>query len=74
MIEIKIDKNIPIPDRKTYKGKYPFRNMEIGDSCFLPGLKSSNIGGSLGILKPKKSAVRSVVKDGVSGSRVWRIA
>jgi len=32
---IKIDKDIPIPEFSTKASKYPFRQMEIGDSFFV---------------------------------------
>ena len=32
MNEIIIEKNIPIPNTKGRKPKYPFSNMDVGDS------------------------------------------
>jgi hypothetical protein len=66
---IKIDKQIPIPNGRN---KYPFAEMEIGDSFFVANVRSSNI--QLRYYKPKQFTRRSVVKDGVQGVRVWRIA
>lgn len=33
---IKIDKNIPCPPRRSGNDVYPFRQMAIGDSFYLP--------------------------------------
>jgi hypothetical protein len=63
----KIEKGIPMSKRR----KYPFAEMEIGDSVFIEGLKSvAEISGSFRGHRPKKFATRQV--DG--GIRVWRIA
>jgi hypothetical protein len=66
---IKIEKNIPIPINK-----YPWREMELGDSFAVP-LDSSvrnnlaNVSKRLGI----KLASRTVVENGARVRRIWRI-
>jgi hypothetical protein len=32
---IKIEKGVPVPSAVTRKSKYPFKEMEIGDSFFI---------------------------------------
>ena len=32
---IKIEKGVPVPKNITRKAKYPFREMEVGDSFFI---------------------------------------
>ncbi len=74
---IKIDKNIPAPT--TGAGappKYPFGEMEIGDSFFI-----ANATGNALISASKnwrkngeKYTSRTVTEDGVPGCRIWRIA
>jgi hypothetical protein len=32
---MKIEKGIPVPSNATRKAKYPFREMEVGDSFFI---------------------------------------
>lgn len=34
-VEIKIDKDIPVPISKTHFSLFPFEDMEIGDSFFV---------------------------------------
>ena len=72
---IKVDKNIPMPPRKTNMGssKYPFPTMDVGDSFFLAGAAKGKFGGLLYKNKPKRFAPRNVVENGISGVRVWRI-
>jgi len=69
---IAITKGLPAP--RGRRAKYPFRDMEIGDSFFSP--KSSVIGihGCARRHRPMRFTCRSVVEDGVAGIRVWRIA
>jgi uncharacterized protein (DUF2249 family) len=67
---ILIEKNIPIP---STRGKYPWGEMEVGDSIFIEGAKTSSristLTHSYGLSNKKKFTVRKV--DG--GVRVWRI-
>jgi hypothetical protein len=66
---IKIEKNIPFPINK-----YPWREMELGDSFAVP-LNSpatsalSNVNKRYGI----KFASRTVVENGARVKRIWRI-
>ena len=74
---IKLDKNVPLPLNTGHKGggKYPWREMQPGDSFFVPGGKGSQ----KGIYHTGKTAAgikvttRTVVENGVKGFRVWRI-
>jgi len=63
----KIDKDVPVP--KT--GKYPFREMEVGDSFVAPLAKRSSISCVMGRYAPKKFTT-SKISD--TECRVWRIA
>jgi hypothetical protein len=78
MSEIKIDKGVPVPPlTQGRRMKYPFRQMEVGDSFFVPGVKTSS--GFSGCLHGVRKSTgwtftcRSRVEDGVQGVRVWRI-
>lgn len=65
---IKIDKNIPIP-QKLRKAKYPWADMEVGDSFLVEGVsKFHGIWSANKKFKPKHfiSEVNPV------GVRVWR--
>lgn len=67
-----IEKGIPIPQRKM-DAKYPFKEMEVGDSFFTTGTPASYISLHTRLLKPKKFSCRTVVENGVKGLRIWRI-
>jgi len=68
-----IEKNIPHYKPRT-TNKYPWREMKVGDSFFVPDSAIStnfhNLARSSGI----KISARKVEQDGVAGYRVWRIA
>lgn len=72
---IKIDKGVPIPEFKERRGpnpKFPFRNMEVGDSFFVERIpeKIRQIVSLWNIkLKPKVFAY----KKEETGTRVWRV-
>ena len=69
---IEITKGVPTP--RGRKSKYPFRDMEVGDSFFAPGSSVIGIHGCARRHRPMKFTCRSIVENGVAGIRVWRIA
>jgi len=74
MSEYKIDKGIPVPEPNVRgrTSKYPFRQMEVGDSVFIPRM-ASTISGLLSQAKPMKFTTRTATEDGIKGTRVWRV-
>lgn len=77
--DFKIEKNIPVPPRAGGRNgsKYPFRQLEVGDSTFVEG-KPSKIASALqaaGKTMPKASFTsRATTEEGKDGVRVWRQA
>jgi hypothetical protein len=66
-----IEKNIPIPSKKT--SKYGFSQMEVGDSVFIAGKVISNVsGGYQYLIKNKGWKFTARIVEG--GVRIWRIA
>jgi len=72
-----IEKEVPAPDVTGRKGpprKYPFADMEIGDSVFVEGENSQGRAAlaarAHGNFKQKKFAART--QEG--GVRIWRVA
>ena len=70
---IEVEKGVPLPDSK-WRGaaKYPWLTLEVGDSFFVPGIKSaSRISGQWWV---QKRTGRKFTKRAVDGGvRVWRI-
>ena len=68
-----IEKGVPVPPHgKGKTAKYPWADMCVGDSFFVPGVKINTLASSKAQAAKKhnaKYAMRSV--DG--GVRVWRI-
>ena len=72
----KIEKNVPVPanyEHAVRGSKYPFQSMEVGDSAFFPEIHIVTVGASARKLKPKVFTHRSVIENGVKGTRSWRI-
>jgi len=73
--QLKIDKGIPLPARKGRAKKYPFDQMDIGDSFLVPvgATKSdSSIYSSMSQAKKRLNINLTCARvDG--GVRVWRI-
>ena len=76
----KIEKGVPMPlgagSGPGFPRKYPFAEMEVGDSFFAPGITSRNIAGcfSHASKSGRKFCLRTLTENGVTGVRVWRIA
>jgi hypothetical protein len=67
----KIEKGIPAPKSRA---AYPFADMEVGDSFFIPGMKTSaEISSAISYRRLRHGEkYRSQAVDG--GLRVWRVA
>ena len=87
MTTVKIDKGVPVPPPHRNKGapaKWPWRDMEPGDSFFAPGYvqalaqRTVDKERLLSISTIKRTipgtswTTRLVTEDGVRGVRVWR--
>ena len=71
-----IEKGIPIPPRKKggqYHSKYGWREMEVGDSKFIPNEKQSKIT-TISIGYGKRHKQKFIVRTVEGGVRVWRVA
>lgn len=77
MSEIKIDKGVPLPEPKRgRKGTYPWDELQVGDSFFVPGKTCNTFGGFLTRLKKAggiECVIRSVTENDIKGVRIWRI-
>ena len=71
-----IEKGVPIPEsRGGGRGKYPFREMEIGDSFFVAGKSTAKFSAHVHHHRKRhglKFTTRTVTEDGVKGVRIWR--
>lgn len=66
----KIESGIPIPS-KSGDSRYPFREMKVGDSFFVPGKKAANLAGCLGYYRTRYK-ITLVTRTVDGGVRVWR--
>lgn len=74
----KIEKNLPIPPSGTGRPKYPLRDMEVGDSFFVPvplinTLKFRNRLSSALTYFGKRHSVQFITRSVDDGIRVWRV-
>ena len=74
---IPIDDDIPLPAKGGGRPRsFPFDEMTVGQSFFVPGRRSIS-GQRLSRAKKRTGfsfAQRAVVENGVAGLRVWRTA
>ena len=71
-MNIKIDKNVPLPTPHT--SKYPFRIMEVGDSFAITDTaKNVNLVRSAASNCGKRHGVKFQVRVEEGGARVWRV-
>lgn len=72
---IKIDKGIPLP-KQVRTSKYPFADLGVGDSFFVPGVKAASLGNAAKHHAARTGhsyRSRTVTEDGVLGARIWRV-
>ena len=72
MDEIKIEKDVPMPEFRASGVTAALRRMDVGDSIFLRGKKSSNVT-SLAAILTKKTERKFATRTVEGGIRVWRI-
>jgi len=71
---IQIDKDIPIPcDGRNGKSKYPFKDMEIGDSFYVEG-KTAQQFANVKNYWAKKLKKEFTSKSEGHGCRTWRLS
>lgn len=74
-----VDDDVPIPDRGKSAGspgKYRFRDLQAGQSMFLPGDEGRKMEGAAWVFAHRNKdfglTTRRVTENGVDGVRVWR--
>lgn len=74
-MNIKIDKDIPPPPLgRAPATRYPFADLEVGDSFFIPGATPQSISGSTSWARNKLTPRKFTVRTVEGGTRVWRVA
>lgn len=73
---VMIDKNIPIPKDAGRKGrrKYPFYEMEVGDSVFFEGQTRTGNARNAAYAWARNNNKEVSVRSVQGGIRIWRIA
>lgn len=74
MSEFTIEEDIPIPDAHRGLGvspKYPFREMNIGDSFFVPDMKANELS-ARATYYGKSLNMKFTVRAVEGGARIWR--
>jgi hypothetical protein len=77
---INLDYDVPLPSKHRSRGKYPWREMTVGSSFFLPKPQGSVSALARAARKATgfQFETRAVVETGsdgkaVAGTRVWRV-
>lgn len=73
---ITVDKGVPLPRPRASQSKYPWDEMAVGDSFFVPHGDPTVIAGCASHQKRRgtgRFTTRSLVENGVAGVRVWRM-
>lgn len=70
---ITIEKNIPIPFKRTYRSKYPWQDMKVGDSFFIKEANPKNIAAAVYSAAKRFEGKQFLWRDMDGGIRVWRV-
>lgn len=75
-----IETGIPLPENTGRKRKYPFREMLVGNSFFVPCASydecrrvQTSIHGNVRRFKPKRFTSEVYNDEGKRGVRIWRV-
>lgn len=68
---IKIDPGVPLTTSGTRR-RYPFRDMAVGDSFFVPGMTCRDMRGALSRAK-RETGWRFATRRVDNGLRIWKI-
>lgn len=72
-MEIKIQKNVPLPGKAKKKSKYPFEKMSVGDSFFASVKTAGLYAAARKWAKENHALSRFVVRAEGEGSRCWKV-
>ena len=70
-LEIRIEKGVPIPNGDRIR-KYPFGNMQVGDSAFFPGEKVNGRAYRASRSMGTRNNTKFVARPEADGIRIWR--
>lgn len=70
---VKIDKDVPLPSRSGFHSKYPWEEMEVGDSFMMEGKTNTSAHGHCYQWNKKLAPKKFVARKIEGGCRVWRI-
>jgi len=71
---IQLDKHVPIPEGMHAGSKFPWTQMDVGDSFLAPGVKNANSMNSGIAHAQRKTGFTFRSRNTPDGVRVWRIA
>jgi len=74
MQNFKVEKDIPIPEIKERASKYPFAQMEVGDSFLVKDKRIKQNVESMMYYHSKKWNKRFTLRTVSEGVRVWRVS
>jgi len=76
MIDLNIDKGFRIPEGSAAGAptKYPFKQMEVGDSVFVDGQKTGGKAYLAAMATGRSQGLKFSGRNVENGIRIWRIA
>ena len=72
----KIEDDVPLPDDggTRFQRKYPFLEMKVGQSVFIPTLHASQLAGAIAYAQHRLGGTAKFVRRSLEGgTRVWRV-
>jgi hypothetical protein len=72
MINIKVEKNIPIPTAAKKRNTYGFFNLKIGDSVFIDSANHDSNAAAAAKMYARRNRLKFVMRVMDGGLRIWR--
>jgi hypothetical protein len=72
---MKVEKDVPMPDhiKRGARSRYPFRDMEVGDSVFIEGEGTNGNAYSAAQMHGRGAGKRFRGRQEGNGLRIWRV-
>lgn len=72
-MSIEIEKCIPLPEG-AIRRRFPFKDLEVGDSFFVPDATAKDIGASTSNARKRMPDRMFIARTVQGGVRVWRLS
>lgn len=68
-----IEKNVPVPTARSARAKYPFKEMDVGDSVLIPDESKAKAAVNAAFMVGTRDGKKFTSRSTPEGVRIWRV-